>query len=232
MMNEPADNEREYLQAMLRMQPSIEADRMLTQRRRFLASRELADGEILAVEVAEESSRPTMLQSLADIRKQFWTLPAYGMHQQLKRLAAVPYPDVATAAKRLLAVSAQRDAFHRLASDPQVHPAFAQALRKIAASTPAQANPLREQQLGFLRPNKNPHYQAAQQAIQLAIRRLVQQYPGIYALEQTWLSELYNYDPQWDIERDDDVNNFDAISGLIVLAVLPVCGFVAWAILF
>ncbi|QEG43832.1 hypothetical protein UC8_58890 [Roseimaritima ulvae] len=232
MMSDTADKAREYLQGMLHMQPSIEANEMLSRRRQFLASRELAEGEILAVEVAEESSRPTMLQSLADIRKQFWTLPAHGMYQQLKQLAAAPYPDVATAAKRLLAVSTQRAAFHQLASDQQVHPAFAQVLRKIAVSTPAQANPLREQQLGFLRPNKNPHYQAAQTAIQSAIRRLMRQYPGIYALEQTWLNELYNYDPQWDIERDDDVNNFDVISGLIVLAVLPICGFVAWAILF
>lgn len=232
MMNDAVDTDREYLQDMLNMQPRIEADAMLARRRYYLASRDLPQGTVLAVEGAEQASRPQMLQSLADIRNQFWSLPAFAMHQDLKRLAAATYPDVATAAARLLAVSAQRESFHQLAHDNQVHPAFVETLQKIVVSTPMQANPLREQQLGFIRPNQNPSYQAAQQAIQTAIRRLMQQYPGIYALEQTWLNELYNYDPEWDIDHEDDVTNFDAISGLIVLAVIPVCGFVAWAILF
>ncbi|WP_153558030.1 hypothetical protein [Roseimaritima sediminicola] len=226
------DDDRQYLQTMLRMQPTVEADAMLVRRRQYLASRALADDEVLAVQLDDQSLRPQMLQALAEIRHHFWTLPAYQMHQDLKQLATARHPEVAAGAGRLIAVSEQREAFARLAQDEAVHPAFAESLQKIVVATPAQANRLRERQFGFIRPSRNPQYLQAQQAIQASIRRLMQAYPGIYALEQTWLNELVNYDPQWDIVRDGENNGFDTIAGLIVLAVLPVCAFVVWAILF
>ena len=66
----------------------------------------------------------------------------------------------------------------------------------IVLKTPAEANRLREREYRWMRPPVDGgRYESARRAIQGTTRLIREQYPAVFGLEETWLTEVLEYNP-------------------------------------
>jgi hypothetical protein len=66
----------------------------------------------------------------------------------------------------------------------------------------SEANRLREHEQRWMRPSTNEHYRGARNAIQSTVRVIRASYPGVYALEDAWLTEILEYNPEEEVENE------------------------------
>jgi hypothetical protein len=217
----------DYLRQVLALDPSEDASEMLRQRQGYLEP-----DDVLVAAVADEESnafRARVLARLEMVRQEFWRLKEADLQQHLGALQAVDLPEVVIAAQRLSQVAKERSALLQLREDRRVNPKFASTLAQILVSSVTTANLLREREHSWMRPEQNPQHAGARHAIVSSAHAIGAHYPGVFALEETWLNELLAYNP--DEEREDESSNtlfgLATIAYAVVLLVVNI-GIVQW----
>jgi hypothetical protein len=205
---------RAFLQKALALDPTESAPELLAARREFLHPDEVVQAEFAGGTLGTSDFRTRQLLQLATVRRNFWTFHAWELKRRLEDLQAANHPEIAPAVARLTQVATQRETLFQLHKVPAAHPAFVLALSQILIAPAAEANRLRERELSYMRPEQNPQYEGARQAVQVTARMIAQYYPALFELEEGWLTEILEYNPKEET-RDSDSN---AILGLSVLA--------------
>lgn len=221
--------QQDYLQKVLALDPRSMAEVILRQRREFLQL-----GDVFVAEFADDVGddidlRTRMLQRLNEVRREFWILDAKQLTLQLSCLQSVDHVETRTAAARLQQVAVHRDSIRTLLTEPNVHPSFAKALARILVASPAEANRLREAEHRWMRPEQNARFEVARRAVQGTAHFIQANYPGVFELEEAWLTELLDYDPREELVNESG----NVLLGLLMLAgagltLFTVVGIVAW----
>jgi hypothetical protein len=207
-----------YLRQVLALVPHDEAEAILRLRRDFLEPSDLVVAHVIDDDDIDARSR--MLRLLADVRLDFWTMPAEQLQRQLTALQRAGNAETAAAAARLQHVAAERPALLKLRADPHVHPAFIETLTRVFLSPAADANRLREREQRWMRPSTNTNYKRARHTIQATVRVIRASYPGVFALEEAWLSELLEYNPEEEVESEGRQQLFGCLLMVLVMLAL------------
>jgi hypothetical protein len=216
-----------YLTRVLALAPDDDAAEMLRARAEYLSP----DDPIVAVVAGEsaEDFRTRLLHRLHDLRRNFWQYDETELQWQLEQLQSIGSPDVAIAAQRLLLVAQQRSVLNQLRSDPSIHPAFVASLVEILVAPHTDANQIRDREQGWMRPERNPQHHAARLQIVAAVHAIRTRYPSVFALEESWLTELLAYNPE--DEKEDEATNTTVGYGLVgfaIIALFLLTMFVLW----
>lgn len=190
---------REYLQQVLTLDPQGDAADIVRLRRNYLAGADWIEADL----ADDVDPRTQSLLQLNKVRQSFWRLPVNDLIAQLNVLVRSPYPDVVSAALRLAQVAQQRDALRALGQHPHVHPEFIKALAVIFVAPPAEANRLRERELSWMRPEQNQHFDTARRGVQGTANVIRTTFPGVFALESAWLTEILEYRPSDEMLNQD-----------------------------
>jgi hypothetical protein len=216
-----------YLGQVLELEPAQAAEEMLRLRREYL----LPDGVVLA-ELnggSDDDFRIQLLKRLQSIRSNFWRLDPGELTRQLDSLHNVQVPEIALAARRLRQVAGQIGALRQLRSDPGASGTFVRALTEVLIAPSAIANQIRDREQGWMRPEQNVHHAAARQAIAGTIHHIRSHYPGVYALEETWLNELATYNPEDEaIPEASNILFGIAFIGFAIVTIVSTVGIVKW----
>jgi hypothetical protein len=219
--------EAAYLRQVLALDPNDDAVAMLRLRRDFLQPSDIVVAHV--IDDDDVDLRLRMLRILADVRLEFWTMPGDQLLRQLAALTSSGHAETAAAASRLQQVAVQRAALIKLRSDDRAHRAFVDTLTQVLLSTASEANRLREREQRWMRPSTNPNYNRARYAIQAAVRVIHANYPEVFALEEAWLSELLEYNPEAEVESQGMQQAFGiAVLALVVGTLLIMFAIVAW----
>jgi hypothetical protein len=205
-----------YLRQVLALDPQSDAAEMLRLRRDYLQPSDVVMAHI--IDDDDVDLRLRMLRLLADVRLEFWTMPADHLLRQLAALTSSGHAETAAAATRLLQIAQQRASLIKLRSDTRAHRAFVDTLTQVLLSTASEANRQREREQRWMRPSTNANYKRARYAIQATVRVIQANYPEVFALEEAWLSELLEYNPEAEVESEGAQQAF----GLLVFLLLGV----------
>lgn len=193
--------EHSYLQQVLRLDPRSDAAAILRSRRDFLEHVEPSIAEAACDESDEQDLREQMLDRFQAVRRDFWTLSADELARQLSILQKAPFADIRFVTIRLQQVALQREKVDCLLREPTLPPVFLKAFATILIAPAAEAIRLRESLLGQMRPEQNPQYEIARNAIQGSVRFIQEQYPEVFQLEEAWLLELLQFNPKEEAEH-------------------------------
>ncbi|MEQ8785232.1 MAG: hypothetical protein RIC55_03000 [Pirellulaceae bacterium] len=218
-----------YLQHVLSLDARTEPEAALQMRREHLQPAGVIQAELAEGDDDDAAPRARMLVRLQNVRRDFWRLGDETLSRELAALQNAAHVDVATAAARLRQAADQRQAVKDLTAEAAAHPVFMKALTEILVAPASEANRLREREHRCMRPEQNEHYETARRGVQDTARLIRNKYPGVFALEEAWLSELLQYNPL--DETEDEAGYMQvglAAGGLFVLIVFVVIGIVAW----
>jgi hypothetical protein len=209
-------NEAQYwfLLNVLEANPGTDSVDVLTRRAEMLE-----DGVATAELVNEFESvdHTSMLSELSALRSKFWNLEQSHIQQRLNALSKTKFADVNHAAKKLNKVAGQLDSIKSLKTHKKVEEKFFRAFCDVLVSNPRAANTIRETQLRWMRPEKNPGYKKANKSIKKTAYAIKESAQKVYYLEKAWLDEILEFDPKKEIE--DESQNILIGAGLIVIAV-------------
>jgi hypothetical protein len=195
---------QDYLQQVLNLDAHEDAKAILRLRQSYLAGNDWIEAEI----ADDVDPRVHALVQLNKVRERFWHLSPDELTKHLTLLARSTFPDVASAATRLVHVAQQREALRSLAQHPQAHPQFLKALAAILLASPAEANRLRERELNWMRPEHNPSFVAAMHSVQGTVHAIRAQFPSVFALESSWFTEILEYSPHDEVQNDGSLSLF------------------------
>ena len=217
-----------YLQNVLALDPQDNAAGMLQLRRDFLEP-----AEIVMAETADDDGktfRTRMQRRVNELRRHFWRLENEDLHRRLEMLERAATPETAIAAARLKEVARQRDDLRKLRVHHWSDDRFVDILMKILIAPPVEANRLREREYRWMRtPVDSGRYESARLAIQGTTRLIRAQYPAIFELEETWLTEILEYNPvdEQKNETSDTVLGCGVLLG-IALVIFTIYQIVTW----
>lgn len=186
-----------YLREVLALDPVAEAARILRLRHNY---RERSTAVVAESILADEDLRTRSVRILNTARRDFWTLSEEALAHQLAIVQNAGPPETVAAATRLGRVAAERASLAQLRSTPEAHPAFVEKLSQVLLSPISEANQLREREKRWMQPSANPNYRAARSSIQSTVRVIRSRFPRLFMLEEAWLTELLEYDPDEEVE--------------------------------
>ena len=186
--------ESRYLENVLALDPQDDAAQILQLRREFVQP-----AEVVMAEIAYDDGttlRARMQRRINELRQEFWRLDDAALQSRLEVIERAAGPETAIAAARLREVAQQRHDLQKLRNHHWSDDRFVDILMQIVIATPAEANRLREREYRWMRPPVDGgRYESARRAIQGTTRLIREQYPAVFGLEETWLTEVLEYNP-------------------------------------
>ena len=204
--------QRDYLQQVLVLDARSQAEEILRRRREFLQSEDVIVAALSGDDDDAADLRTRLLERLYEVRRDFWRIDVRELSWRLNALRSVSQAETAAAATRLQQVAAHHDAFRQLLAAPNLNQSFVQALAAILVASASEANRLREREHSRMRPERSPDFRAALLAIQGTVRFIQLNHPDVFEMEETWLTELLEYDP------NQEVDGHVSLFGLLMLA--------------
>lgn len=179
------DRAREYLAAVLPLDPCDDAAAIVAHRAAFL-------GRPHEESAADADERERVRARLKALRQDFWSLDPEACAARIDGIAARSFPDLARQADRLRAVVNARRELARAEESTRVDPGFLAHLAAASIAPPPAAAQLWLAAVETLRvpAGDGSRPLAPLRLARKTVRELARRFPAVYALERPWLREV------------------------------------------